>query len=104
MGKILKVCIDCGHYGKYNRSAEVPAYYESEFAWTMGLALKKEFEKYNCIVLMTRTNINNDLALLNRGEMSKGYDIFISVHANASTSNKTDYVAIFYGHNQPTTN
>ena len=36
-----KVCLDAGHYGKYNRSPGIPAYYESEMVWNLHLLLKK---------------------------------------------------------------
>ena len=44
MSKI--VCLDAGHYGKYNRSPAVPAYYESVRMWDLHLLLKAELEKY----------------------------------------------------------
>ena len=28
----VKVCLDAGHYGKYNRSPAVSSYYESDIA------------------------------------------------------------------------
>ena len=40
------VCIDAGHYGKYNRSPAVPAYYESDMNWKLHLMLEEELEKY----------------------------------------------------------
>ena len=34
-----RVCLDAGHWGKYNRSPVVPAYYESEMNWKLHLLL-----------------------------------------------------------------
>lgn len=99
----FKVCIDCGHFGKYNRSKLVPRYYESIFAWQIGIYLKEYLEDFGCKVIMTRNDINKDLALYNRGTKSKGCDLFLSLHANASKSPKTDYVVVFYGHDEPGT-
>lgn len=103
MGKMLKVCIDSGHYGKYNQSNLVPSYYESIFAWKMAGYLKKYLEAFGCEVILTRDNLNKDLDLYTRGATSKGCDLFLSLHSNASTSSKTDYVVTFYGHNEPQT-
>ena len=40
----MKLCLDAGHYGKYNQSPVVPAYWESEFTWKFHLLLKSELE------------------------------------------------------------
>ena len=39
--KGIKICIDPGHYGKYNRCPSIPAYYESEVMWKLHLLQKK---------------------------------------------------------------
>ena len=78
-----KICIDAGHYGKYNRSPAVPSYYESDMAWKLHLLLKKYLEEYGFTVITTRANQANDLALETRGGKSKGCDLFLSIHSNA---------------------
>ena len=88
------ICLDAGHYGKYNRSPANSAYYESEMAWKLHLLLKKELEKYGISVVLTRDNQAKDLALEKRGKMAKGCDLFMSIHSNAVGSkvdNNTDY-------------
>ena len=40
----VKVCLDAGHYGKYNRSPAVSSYYESDMTWKLHNYLKKELE------------------------------------------------------------
>ena len=40
----IKVCLDAGHYGKYNRSPAVSSYYESDMTWKLHNYLKKELE------------------------------------------------------------
>ena len=42
----IKICLDAGHYGKYNQSPAVSKYYESDMAWKLHLLLKKELEAY----------------------------------------------------------
>lgn len=79
-----KICIDAGHYGKYNRSYVVPEYYESDMTWKLHLLLKKYLEQYGFDVITTRESQNKDLALYKRGAASKGCDLFISLHSNAA--------------------
>lgn len=42
----MKICLDAGHYGKYNQSPVNKAYWESEFTWKFHLLLKAELERY----------------------------------------------------------
>ena len=37
----VKICIDAGHYGKYNRSPAVKDYYESDMVWKLHLLQKQ---------------------------------------------------------------
>lgn len=91
----MKICIDAGHYGKYNRSPAVKSYYESDMAWKLHLLLKKQLEEYSGVtVITTRASQNADLALEKRGKMASGCDLFISIHSNAVgsyISEGTDY-------------
>jgi len=68
----VKVCLDAGHYGKYNRSPAVSSYYESDMTWKLHNYLKKELESFGIVVVTTRTNQNTDRALYERGAASKG--------------------------------
>ena len=79
----VKVCLDAGHYGKYNRSPAVSSYYESDMTWKLHNYLKKELVAFGIGVVTTRTNQNTDRALYERGASSKGCSLFISVHSNA---------------------
>lgn len=95
--KTLKVCLDAGHYGKYNRAPGVKDYYESDMTWKLHLLLKAELEKYGIAVSQTRTNKDTDKTLYNRGAASKGCDLFISLHSNATGSKvneNTDYPVV----------
>jgi N-acetylmuramoyl-L-alanine amidase len=90
----IKICLDAGHFGKYNRSNVYPAYYESDMAWKLHLLLKTELEKYGFEVITTRKNKDVDLALNTRGAMSKGCDLLISLHSNACTTESVDRAVI----------
>ena len=82
------VCLDAGHYGKYNRSPANPALYESEFNWKIQNLLALELETYGIKVIKTRSEAGKDMDLVARGEASKGCDLFLSLHANASDNPK----------------
>ena len=85
MGK--KICIDAGHYGKYNRSPVVKEYYESDMTWKLHLLLKEHLERYGFTVITTRKEQTKDLSLYNRGKSAKGCDLFLSLHSNATGGN-----------------
>jgi N-acetylmuramoyl-L-alanine amidase len=93
------VCLDAGHYGKYNQSPAVKAYYESEAMWDLHLLLKTALEAYGIKVTTTRANQAKDMDLYDRGAASKGADLFLSLHSNAagSTVNESvDYVRVYH--------
>lgn len=79
----IKVCLDAGHYGKYNRSPAVASYYESDMAWKFHKMLKAELEKLGAEVITTRAKQNTNKGLYERGAASKGCHLFLSVHSNA---------------------
>ena len=98
-----KVCLDAGHYGKYNRSPVVPEYYESDMVWKLHLMLKNYLEQLGIEVITTRADKNKDLALVSRGMASKGCDLFLSLHSNACGSESVNYAAIYHLVNDVTT-
>lgn len=87
----LKICLDAGHYGKYNRSKVVPGYYESEMNWKLHNYLAEELERYGVTVVKTRANQAKDLGLSARGKKSAGCDLFLSIHSNAADAEYVDY-------------
>ena len=99
---MIKICLDAGHYGKYNQSPCNKAYYESEAMWKLTEYLKAELLEYkDCHVITTRKEQEKDLALYSRGKKAKGYDLFISNHSNAVGSginNNVDYVVVYRGY------
>lgn len=87
----MKICLDAGHFGEYNRSTVNPAYWESKFSWKFHLLLKAELEKYGIEVITTRTDQAKDLDLVQRGRKSAGCDLFLSIHSNACGDANADY-------------
>lgn len=90
----MKICLDAGHYGQYNRSNVYPHYYESEAMWKLHLLLKKELEAYGFEVITTRSDKNVDLALDTRGMKAKDCDLLISLHSNACDNEKVDRAVV----------
>lgn len=93
-----KICLDAGHYGKYNQSPCNNLYYESEMTWKLHLLQKKYLELYGFEVVTTRTNQATDKGVYERGTCSKGCDLFISNHSNAVGScrnESVDYPVVF---------
>ncbi|WP_052447298.1 N-acetylmuramoyl-L-alanine amidase [Clostridium polynesiense] len=91
---VVKVCLDAGHYGKYNCSPANSNYYESDMVWKLHLYLKEQLEMYGINVITTRDDQKNDRELYERGLSSKGCNLFISLHSNAvgsSVNEKIDY-------------
>ena len=91
-----RICLDAGHYGKYNRSPVVPAYYESEVMWKFHLMQKEELEKRDMEVTTTRSDQSKDMGLKARGKASKDCDLFLSNHSNAASSESVDYVVAYH--------
>lgn len=89
----MKICLDAGHYGKYNNSPANRAYWESDFSWKFHLMLKAALERYGVQVITTRANKDKDLGLESRGRKAAGCDLFLSLHSNGIGSgvSSTDY-------------
>ena len=95
----MTVCLDAGHYGSYNRSPAVPAYYESEAMWLLHLYLTAELEARGIAVRQTREDPSRDLHVTDRGRAAKGCQVLLSLHSNAVGSrvdDNTDYVAVYH--------
>lgn len=87
----MRICLDAGHYGKYNQSPVNPAYWESDFTWKFHLILKSELERHGFEVTTTRTEQSKDLDVYKRGQIAKGCDLFLSIHSNACADASVDY-------------
>lgn len=87
----MKICLDAGHYGKYNRSAAVPAFYESDFNWKFHFLLEKYLKDYGIDVTTTRKAQDADMDLYERGRCARGQHLFLSIHANWAERVSADY-------------
>ena len=87
----MKICIDAGHYGKYNKSPVNPAYYESDMTWKLHNYLKSALQAYGITVVTTRPTQAGDLGLESRGRKAAGCDLFLSLHSNACGDASVDY-------------
>ena len=82
----IRIMLDAGHYAKTNWSPckTTPKYYESLMTWDLTNYLKAELETYGFEVGTTRAVQTKDLGVYKRGQKAKGYDLFISIHSNAT--------------------
>ena len=90
----VKICLDAGHYGKYNQSPANGKYYESDMVWKLHLFQKQFLEEYGIEVITTRANQETDKGLYDRGALSAECNLFISDHSNAvgnSINESVDY-------------
>lgn len=99
-----RICLDAGHYGsKYNKGA-VEGYYESAIVWKLTMMEKEILESMGIEVILTRDDINKDLALKSRGLKAAGVDLFVSNHTNAcGTPSVTRAVTIYMTDRNDTT-
>lgn len=88
----MRVCLDAGHFGKYNRSPVVSTYFESVIMWKLTELQAMYLESYGIEVVKTRDVQEKDLELTTRGKKAKGCDLFISNHSNATGSSTVNYV------------
>ena len=91
----MKICLDAGHYGKYNQSPCDKEYYESDMTWKLHLMLKRHLEAYGIQVILTRESQEKDRKLYDRGAASKGCQLFLSLHSNATQKESVDYPASY---------
>ena len=88
--------VDRGHYGsRYNKGA-ASGYYESDRMWILGDYVTTELKAYGIKVIHTRTNKAMDLDLEARGRKAKGSAGLVSLHTNADSNPKTNYVVAMY--------
>ena len=90
----MKVMIDPGHYTDHiNQSPVDPSYYESATVWKLANYLADSLRSMGVLVGMTRTDINENPGLVERGHMASGYDLFVSIHTNATGNSQGSEVA-----------
>ena len=87
----VRIMLDPGHAGSFfNASPVVPGYYESAQMWKLAQKIKTALEAYGFEVGLTRQNIDDDPELTERGLRARGFDLFLSLHSNASSGEKPD--------------
>ena len=86
-----RICLDAGHYAKYNLSPVNNAYWESEMTWKLTNLQKKYLEGYGFEVILTRADQCKDLALMSRGKKGKECVMLLSNHSNACNDESVDY-------------
>lgn len=91
-----KIRLDPGHGAgsAHNRGFISPGN-EGEANYYMAIALENELKKYGFQVSRTRTNINQNPSLTERGSSAKGYDLLLSLHSNAASSSSVRGIEIF---------
>lgn len=91
----IKIMLDPGHgAGKtHNRGSVIGN--EGDNNYHFSVVLKNELEKKGFIVGMTRSSINGNPSLQQRGQMAKGYDLFLSLHSNANNNKNVRGTEIF---------
>ncbi len=89
-----KICLDPGHSGaNYNTGGW--GYYESQRMWDLCNLLVPELKARGFEVITTRSAIDVNVEVYNRGAMSKGCDCFISLHSNACGTESVDYSVVY---------
>lgn len=91
----IKIMLDAGHFGKYNRSPVLSEYYESEVMWEFSVLLGERLRAFGFEVSFTRGKQEVDLPVYQRGLAAKGCDVFLSLHSNASDAHEVDRVEVY---------
>ncbi|MCM1529801.1 MAG: N-acetylmuramoyl-L-alanine amidase [Alistipes sp.] len=94
-GSVIKILIDPGHFSNYNQSPVYPVYWESHMTWKLSNYLQQELQALGVHADLTKKSLDDDPALNDRGFMSKGYDLFLSVHSNATNNTTSDQPLAF---------
>lgn len=94
--RVIKVMIDPGHYSYYNQSPVYAPYWESVMTWKLSNYLQEELQALGVHADLTKSSLDEDPSLNDRGFSSKGYDFFISMHSNAGVASADQPLAIIY--------
>lgn len=91
------VWLDPGHDSQwYNPSPVVSGYYEGNQMWKLAQLLAEQLKKYGITVRMTKEQVNQTVALVRRGTLSAGGDLLVSLHSNAATTDKPNWVLVLH--------
>lgn len=101
---MLNITIDAGHGQFENQSPRDSSFFEGTNNYYFALALKRELEKYEDVVVhLTREKITDNPSLEKRGKLAvnNNSDVFLSVHSNASSSSSAYGVEGYYSVKTP---
>jgi N-acetylmuramoyl-L-alanine amidase len=97
-----KILIDAGHYSGYNRSNVVLTYFEGDQMWKLQRYLTNALKAYGFTVGSTKTSINGypktngQDDVYKRGQMAMGYDLMVSLHSNACSTESVNRAVVIY--------
>lgn len=101
---MLKIMLDAGHGQFENQSPCDKSFFEGTNNYLFALALKRELEKYeDVVVFLTRNEISENPSLEQRGELAveNNCDVFFSIHSNANANPLAYGVEGFYSVHTP---
>lgn len=82
---MFKIVIDPGH-GKNENKGVYPEYREGTQMWKLAQKIIAHLQGYECEVITTRPNIDDNPLPEERGKMAKDADLFLSLHSNTPSS------------------
>lgn len=82
---MIKILLDAGHGQGREHNRGGVCFNEGDNNYYYSLVLKQELDKYEGVkVDLVRKNITENPSLITRSNMGNGYDLFLSIHSNAS--------------------
>ncbi len=92
-----RIVIDAGHGGKDPGAIGVTGTYEKDVVLDIAKRVRNNLKEYHYDVKMTRTN-DQFISLEKRTELASQYgaDLFISIHANSSTSRRPSGLEVYF--------
>lgn len=90
----MRITLDPGHYHGYNRSPAYPDYVEGNKMFILTSYLAQQLRLKGHTVILTRTDNSKDVPVYDRGLLSAGSDLFISLHSNAANTQNVRRVVV----------
>lgn len=100
---MFTICLDPGHGKTENKSPFSDTFTEGSNNYYHALAIKEALEKYDCKVVLTRSDITENPSLYERAKIAHdaGADTFFSIHSNAFSNQAAKGISIFYSVTTP---
>lgn len=99
----IKIMVDCGHMSGYNKYTVIGGKTaEGDVVWSIGQYLIPLLREYGFTVASTKASINaypgapGDDNITARGRMAAGYDLFLSLHTNACSTESVNRPVVIY--------